>query len=49
MCRRNQIPGFCLASFGLGVLIGSYIETGFFTLLLGTALIAGGLWVLLKK
>ncbi len=29
MCRKNQLWGWMLTSFGLGVLVGSGIETGF--------------------
>lgn len=29
MCRRNQVWGWLLAAFGLGLLIGTQIESGF--------------------
>ena len=30
MCRRNQLWGFILMAFGLGLLIGQCLESGFF-------------------
>lgn len=49
MCRRNQILGCSMLACGLGILIGSYVETGFLTLVLGFGIIAGGFWILCRK
>lgn len=49
MCRRNQLIGCALLAFGLGILIGSYTQTGFITLCLGIGIIAGGFWMLCRN
>lgn len=49
MCRRNHVLGCSLLAFGLGILIGSYTESGFITLVLAIGILAGGFWTLCKK
>lgn len=49
MCRQNQLWGCVLLAFGLGVLIGVWIEGGFFAHCFGFALILLGCGILRKK
>lgn len=49
MCRHNQLWGFAAISFGLGVLIGTWIESGFLTGCLGLGLVLVGFGFLRKK
>lgn len=49
MCRQNQLWGCMLLSFGLGVLIGLWIESGFFAHCFGFALVLVGICVTRKK
>lgn len=49
MCRRNQLLGCSIAALGVGVLIGTWIESGFFGHLLGLFAICIGLTVCRKK
>lgn len=49
MCRRNQLCGCALLAFGAGLLVGIWLESGFFCFLLGLGLIVGGLCMLGKK
>ncbi len=48
MCRRNQLIGFALLGFGLGLLIGCWLETGLSRICLAAIGIGGGI-LLLKK
>ena len=48
MCRKNQLTACCLLTLGIGILIGSNIETVFWSSLLGFGGIALGLLLLLK-
>lgn len=49
MCRNNQFWGGVLTAFGLGVLMGIWIESGFLAHCFGFALIIGGLCVCKKR
>ncbi|MBQ9762401.1 MAG: hypothetical protein IJV82_04915 [Oscillospiraceae bacterium] len=49
MCRRDQILGIALLAFGLGLLVGSWIDTHFWRVFFGIGLTAGGVLVLVKK
>lgn len=49
MCRRNQLWGWMLIAFGLGVLICLCISSHFFKCCMGTAGIVGGFFMLRKK
>lgn len=39
MCRRNQLLGWVQLAFGLGLLVGKCLESGFFATVLGVVLI----------
>lgn len=43
MCRHNQFWGFMLLAFGLGMLIGLWIEGGFFCHCLGFGFVFVGI------
>lgn len=43
MCRRNQLIGSIAAAFGVGLLIGMWIEGGFLCHCLGFALFLFGI------
>lgn len=45
MCRFNQLWGFALIAFGLGVLIGLWLEGGFFCGCFGVFMMILGLCV----
>ena len=49
MCRRNQLCGCVLLSLGVGVLIGTWLESGFFCLLVGLLLVFLGIGTCRKK
>ena len=49
MCRRNQLWGFNFIAFGLGLLIGCSIESGFWCCILGIGLIISGFVACGKK
>ena len=46
MCRQNLLYGGCVVAFGLGVLIGTWLESGLLCHLLGLGLIALGFCVI---
>ena len=48
MCRKNQLTACCLLTFGIGILIGSSIQSVFWSSLLGFGAIASALLCLLK-
>lgn len=48
MCRKNQITGACLVSFGLGMLV-SLLIGGAFTVILSLAAIVLGIVLAGKK
>lgn len=43
MCRQNQLWGWILVAFGVGVLFGSWLESGFFVCCLGLGAIVLGI------
>jgi len=43
MCRRNQMWGCALVAFGLGLLVGMWIEGGFLAHCLGFGIIFFGI------
>ncbi len=45
MCRHNQLWGCCLLSFGVGLLVGAWLESSVLCVLLGIGLVFGGLCV----
>ena len=49
MCRKNQLHGWVLLSFGLGLLIGNGLESGFLWLCIGIGLMVFGFCVCRKK
>lgn len=49
MCRQNQLWGCVLLAFGIGVLIGLWIESGFLAHCFGFGLIILGCGVAKKK
>lgn len=49
MCRRNHLHGFCAAAFGLGLIVGSCIESGFWCFALGVGAILFGFAIAQKK
>ena len=49
MCRRNQLLGFCAIAFGLGLLVGCSMESGFWCCALGIGAIVCVFVMLWKK
>ena len=49
MCRQSQVLGFCLLAFGLGILIGACLESGFWCFTLGIGAIVFGFVHMQKK
>lgn len=49
MCRRNQLWGFMLTAFGVGVLVGTWLESGLFCHLFGLLLIFCGIGICGRK
>ncbi len=49
MCRKNQLLGWAFFSFGLGLLIGSGLESGFWCLCAGVGLMVFGFCVFKRK
>jgi len=45
MCRRNQLLGCAILTFGVGVLVGTWLESGFFCHLLGLLALFSGIAV----
>lgn len=48
MCRRNQLHGWILLAFGLGLLIGLCLESGFLAVFLGIGMALAGFRLLCK-
>lgn len=44
MCRKNQLCGCALTAFGLGLLVGMCLESGFFCGCVGIGIIGLGIW-----
>lgn len=49
MCRQNHLWGCVLMAFGLGVLIGTWLDGGFFCNCFGFVTIIVGCGVIRKK
>lgn len=49
MCRRNCLWGWMLISFGGGMLLGTFLESGFLICCIGIGMIALGMCVLQKN
>lgn len=49
MCRRNQLWGWILLAFGLGLLIGKCLESGLLSSFVGIVIVFGGFCVLRQK
>lgn len=49
MCRRNQLWAFVLIAFGLGLLVGLCLSSGFVCCCLGIGAVVMGLFVLQRK
>ena len=49
MCRRNQLWGVALLAFGIGLLVGAKIGSGFFCICFAFGLVAFGFSVWRKK
>lgn len=49
MCRRNQLWAFVLIAFGLGLLVGLWLTSGFLCGCLGVGAVALGLILLQRK
>lgn len=49
MCRRNQLWGWILVAFGAGLLLGIWLESGFFVCCLGLGAVALGVLTISKK
>lgn len=49
MCRQNQLWGCVLMAFGLGVLVGLWLEKGFVCGCLGLGLMIFGFCVMKRK
>lgn len=49
MCRQNLLWGGTVLAFGLGVLVGAWMKSGFVCHLIGFALIALGFCLIRKR
>lgn len=49
MCRRNELLGCATIAFGVGVLVGTWLDGGLFCHLFGVAGIFLGLTICRKK
>lgn len=49
MCRKNHMRGWCLAAFGLGLILGHCLESWLLCCCGGLALAALGLYVTKMK
>ncbi len=49
MCRKNQLQGWAVIAFGIGLLIGTRIGGGFLVGCLGVGIIFFGFSLLLKR
>ncbi|MBR5126227.1 MAG: hypothetical protein IKU68_05785 [Oscillospiraceae bacterium] len=43
MCRRKQLQGWCAVCFGLGLMVGSFLESWFICSMGGACLVVLGL------
>lgn len=49
MCRKKQMQGFCLLCFGLGLMVGYYLESWFLCSVGGVGLVIFGMLLSKKK
>lgn len=49
MCRRNHLLGCCSCAFGLGILVGSGLESGLICLCFGIGLLLAGISLIRRK
>ncbi len=49
MCRRNHLCGCAMVAFGLGILVGLNLESGFFCCVVAVGIMVAGLGCLRKK
>ena len=49
MCRQNHVRGFCAITFGLGLLAGCWVASGFWCCVLAVGVIAWGVLQFQKK
>lgn len=49
MCRKNQLWGLALLTFGLGLLIGCWLKSEVVQICFGFVLVAGGFLVFQKR
>lgn len=49
MCRRNQLFAFLLIAFGVGLLVGLWLTSGFVCGCLGVGSVVCGLLLIQKK
>ena len=49
MCRKNHMWALAVISFGLGLLIGLWIESGFVQGCIGVAFVGFGIFIFQKK
>ena len=46
MCRKNLVNAAAIVGFGAGLVVGIWLESQLFTLLVGMAAISGGIYLL---
>lgn len=49
MCRKNQLWGIAVLAFGLGLMVGCWLESEFVRNCFGFGMIAVGVLILQKK
>lgn len=49
MCRRNQLWGLAMLTFGLGLLLGCWVESGLGCICCGFGFLIGGVVLIQKK
>ena len=49
MCRKNQLCGCALITFGLGLLVGMCLKSGFFCVLVSIMIICLCCWCAKKR
>lgn len=49
MCRKNQLCGSALVAFGLGLLVGMVLNSGFTSFCIGVGIMGLGCWCMSRK
>lgn len=49
MCRQFELWGWILISLGIGLLLGTFLESGFVQLCIAVGAIAAGIMVMQRK